>query len=130
MLLNAYVVRAIGGTRMANTRDDEHSYAYFLDRGDASLSVAVKLTASVAAAGGFQIIPPEQLGSVPDIGSIMHHKGMRHITIHKEGTKYRDTIPVAEPGFAKYIDGGTVDGIAGRDGWKVTGRRGEKFSAF
>lgn len=115
---------------MANTREDEHTYAYFLDRGAGDVAVQVKLTPSVAAAGGFQLIPPEQIGNAPDIGDIMHHKGMRHVTIKKEGTKYRDTIPVAERFNAKYLNGGIIDGIAGRDGWKITGRRGEKFSAF
>jgi hypothetical protein len=84
----------------------------------------VRLTSSVATAGGFVGRNPNQAYRKWTGGS----KNLRHLIIFHDSTRHEDRIPVASPQDNRTMIGGTVDGIAGRDGWRITGYKGENVT--
>jgi len=103
-----------------NIRDAIKIYRYFDDGG---FPHKVRLTTSVAAAGEFAEIPPDELDLQPKWKG--GRRTMRHVTIRTADGRYHDTVPIASSQNDTFNNGGTIDGIGGRDGWVVTGKVGE-----
>lgn len=105
-----------------NTRDQVDFYVYTDDGGG---QFKVRLTSSVATAGGFSLATGAEL-------TLPRWKGgsrtMRRLHIRTADKRYHDTIPVADRTLPLWNNGGTVDNIAGRNGWICTGRTGESFT--
>jgi hypothetical protein len=106
---------------MANLRDPIGHYVYTWD--DNITQSSMRLTSSIAVAGGFTAADPN--------GSYRPWTGdgsdMRHIGLRIDGdTRVSDRIPVADPHDPRLNVGGTVNGVAGRDGWRITGSSGER----
>lgn len=107
---------------MSNTRDALDNYGYTDDR---SNNWKVTLTSSVAQAGGF--------GSPLPVNSTLprwehSQTKLRHVYIRTADKLHHDRIPCADLTQDIYNYGGSVDDIAGRDGWIVTGHRGESYT--
>lgn len=107
---------------MANTRDDIKRVKYLDDNDQPHRA---KLTESIRVAGGFAILQDSELTLPKWKGG---RRTMRKMHIVQPNGLHRDSVPVAERGNTKYNLGGTVDGVAGRDGWIVTGKTGEHFT--
>lgn len=82
----------------------------------------IRLTESIANAGGFNHSTIRNPANPPWENL---RKQMRHIMIKTPDNLHHDRIPIASPNFNPYVYGGTIDDVAGRDGWVVTGRKGE-----
>lgn len=104
---------------MANLRDDIKRVKYF-DDGD--IPHRAKLTESIRVAGGFAELDPSEF-TLPKWKGGRHKMRKMHI-VTPDGL-HRDSIPVSAASNPKFNLGGTVDGVAGRDGWIITGKTGE-----
>lgn len=96
-------------------------YGEYID--DGANAYKVKITTSVATAGGFNIIPFDQLPNFQKWRG--GRRTMRGVTIKTTDNRYHDFLPIASFGNPLFNNGGTVNGIGGRDGWVATGKSGE-----
>jgi hypothetical protein len=84
-----------------STGDKFHFYAYLSD--DTS-TYAVKLADAVASSGGFTTqVNVRAVGPFP-YGA----KGLRHVYAQNPTTGARVKIPIQNPSFGPYTDGGTI----------------------
>ena len=104
---------------MTNIRGAIHNYDY---EDDQSEHYKVRLTESVAAAGGFGA--PLGADSTLPVWEGRSSQ-LRHVYIKAPDGIHHDRIPCATLTILIYKNGGSLNDIAGRDGWTVTGHKGE-----
>lgn len=104
-----------------NLRD---SYGIYIYQNDKGFRFRVKLTASVALAGGFEL----DTNTINEYPLLLKHSKMRMIGIYHPSTSKSHLIPIAFSNNVNYRFGGELSNpIAGLTGWKVSDRFRERF---
>lgn len=104
-----------------NLRDP---YAIYIYQNDSGFRYRVKLSKSVALAGGFELDTNE----INEYPLLLRHSKMRMVEIYLPNTKQIHLLPIAFSNNILYTHGGELTNpMGGVYGWQVSARYRERF---